>query len=152
NTVALKPTYGRVSRFGLIAFASSLDQIGPFTRSARDAALLMQAIAGHDPLDSTSVDELVPNYTAALTGEVKGLRVGVPAEYLVEGTEPGVRQAIEEAIATLKSLGAEVGECLLPHTRYGVAAYYIIAPAECSANLARYDGVKYGFALKGHAE
>ena len=151
NTVALKPTYGRVSRFGLIAFASSLDQIGPFTRTARDAAILMQAIAGHDPLDSTSVDTPVPNYEAALTGDIKGLRVGVPAEYFVEGTEPGVRQVVEQAIETLKSLGAEVGECSLPHTRYGVAAYYIIAPAECSANLARYDGVKYGFSLKEHA-
>ncbi|MGZ3581856.1 MAG: Asp-tRNA(Asn)/Glu-tRNA(Gln) amidotransferase subunit GatA [Ktedonobacterales bacterium] len=151
NTVALKPTYGRVSRFGLVAFASSLDQIGPFTRTARDSAILMQAIAGHDPLDSTSVDTPVPNYEAALTGDIKGLRVGVPAEYFVEGTEPGVRQAVEQAIETLKSLGAEVGETSLPHTRYGVAAYYIIAPAEASANLARYDGVKYGFSLKEHA-
>jgi aspartyl-tRNA(Asn)/glutamyl-tRNA(Gln) amidotransferase subunit A len=152
NTVALKPTYGRVSRFGLVAFASSLDQIGPFARSARDAALLLQAIAGHDPMDSTSVDILVPDYIAALTGDVAGLRVGVPAEYFVEGTAPGVRAVVEQAIETLKSLGAEVGECSLPHTRYGVAAYYIIAPAEASANLARYDGVKYGFALKDHAE
>lgn len=148
NTVALKPTYGRVSRFGLVAFASSLDQIGPFARSARDAALLMQAIAGYDPLDSTSINAPVPNYTEALTGDVKGLRIGVPSEYFVEGTEPGVRAAVEQAVETLKSLGAEVGECSLPHTRYGVAAYYIIAPAECSANLARYDGVKYGFSSK----
>ncbi|HLJ80337.1 MAG TPA: Asp-tRNA(Asn)/Glu-tRNA(Gln) amidotransferase subunit GatA [Ktedonobacterales bacterium] len=148
NTVAMKPTYGRVSRFGLVAFASSLDQIGPFARSARDAALLLQAIAGHDPMDSTSVDEPVPDYLAALTGDVKGLRIGVPHEYFVEGTEPGVRRVIDEAIETFKSLGAEVGECSLPHTRFGVAAYYIIAPAECSANLARYDGVKYGFALR----
>jgi len=145
NTVALKPTYGRVSRFGLIAFASSLDQIGPFTRSARDAALMMQAIAGYDRLDSTSVNTPAPNYTDALTGDVRGLRIGVPQEYFVEGTEPGVRAVVEQAIETLKSLGAEVGECSLPHTRYGVAAYYIIAPAECSANLARYDGVKYGY-------
>jgi len=152
NTVALKPTYGRVSRFGLVAFASSLDQIGPFARSARDAALLLQAIAGHDPFDSTSVDAPVPDYAAALSGDIKGLRVGVPAEYFVEGVEPGVRQAVEEAIETLKAQGAEVGECSLPHTRYGVAAYYIIAPAECSANLARYDGVKYGFALRGEAD
>ncbi|MGH2516937.1 MAG: amidase family protein, partial [Ktedonobacterales bacterium] len=148
NTVALKPTYGRVSRFGLIAFASSLDQIGPFTRSARDAALLLQAIAGYDAQDSTSIDEPVPDYSAALTGDVTGLRIGVPREYFVEGTEPGVRTVIDEAIATFKALGAEVGECSLPHTRFGVAAYYIIAPAECSANLARYDGVKYGFALR----
>jgi len=148
NTVALKPTYGRVSRFGLVAFASSLDQIGPFTRSARDAALLLQVIAGHDPKDSTSVNAPVPDYLAALTGDIHGLRIGVPQEYFVEGTEPGVRKAVDEAIATFKSLGAEVGECSLPHTRFGVAAYYIIAPAECSANLARYDGVKYGFALR----
>ncbi len=148
NTVALKPTYGRVSRFGLIAFASSLDQIGPFTRSARDAALMMQAIAGYDALDSTSIKAPTPNYTEALTGDVRGLRIGVPSEYFVEGTEPGVRAVVEQAIETLKSLGAEVGECSLPHTRYGVAAYYIIAPAECSANLARYDGVKYGASSK----
>ncbi len=148
NTVALKPTYGRVSRFGLIAFASSLDQIGPFTRSARDAALMMQAIAGYDPLDSTSVNTPTPNYSEALTGDIRGLRIGVPQEYFVEGTEPGVRAVVEQAIETLKSLGAEVGECSLPHTRYGVAAYYIIAPAECSANLARYDGVKYGYSSR----
>ena len=148
NTVALKPTYGRVSRFGLIAFASSLDQIGPFTRSARDAALMLQAIAGYDPLDSTSVNTPTPNYAEALTGDIRGLRIGVPQEYFVEGTEPGVRAVVEQAIETLKSLGAEIGECSLPHTRFGVAAYYIIAPAECSANLARYDGVKYGFSSK----
>lgn len=148
NTVALKPTYGRVSRFGLIAFASSLDQIGPFTRSARDMALMMQTIAGYDPLDSTSINAPVPNYTEALTGDIKGLRIGVPAEYFVEGTDPGVRAVVEQTIETLKSLGAEVGECSLPHTRYGIAAYYIIAPAECSANLARYDGVKYGYSSK----
>jgi len=148
NTVALKPTYGRVSRFGLIAFASSLDQIGPFTRSARDMALMMQAIAGYDPLDSTSLNAPVPNYSEALTGDIKGLRIGVPTEYFVEGTDPGVRAVVEQAIETLKSLGAEVGEVSLPHTRYGIAAYYIIAPAECSANLARYDGVKYGYSSK----
>jgi aspartyl-tRNA(Asn)/glutamyl-tRNA(Gln) amidotransferase subunit A len=148
NTTALKPTYGRVSRFGLIAFASSLDQIGPFTRSARDMALMLQAIAGYDPLDSTSINAPVPDYSAALTGDIKGMRIGVPQEYFVEGTEPGVRAAVEQAIETLKSLGAEVGECSLPHTRYGVAAYYIIAPAECSANLSRYDGVKYGHTSK----
>jgi aspartyl-tRNA(Asn)/glutamyl-tRNA(Gln) amidotransferase subunit A len=148
NTTALKPTYGRVSRFGLIAFASSLDQIGPFTRNARDMALMLQAIAGYDPLDSTSINAPVPDYSAALTGDIKGMRIGVPQEYFVEGTEPGVRAAVEQAIETLKSLGAEVGECSLPHTRYGVAAYYIIAPAECSANLSRYDGVKYGHTSK----
>jgi aspartyl-tRNA(Asn)/glutamyl-tRNA(Gln) amidotransferase subunit A len=148
NTVALKPTYGRVSRYGLVAFASSLDQVGPFARSARDAALLLQAVAGHDRMDSTSEDEPVPDYLAALTGDIKGLRVGVPKEYLVEGVEPGVQKSVEQAIETLKSLGAEIGEVSLPHTRYGVAAYYIIAPAEASANLARYDGVKYGLSAR----
>jgi aspartyl-tRNA(Asn)/glutamyl-tRNA(Gln) amidotransferase subunit A len=147
NTVALKPTYGRVSRYGLIAFASSLDQIGPFARSARDCALLLSAIAGYDPLDSTSVDEPVPDYLAALTGDIKGLRVGVPVEYSGAGVEPGVQRRIDETIAVLKNLGAEVGTCSLPHTRFGVAAYYIIAPAEASANLARYDGVKYGLSM-----
>lgn len=145
NTVALKPTYGRVSRFGLVAFASSLDQIGPFARSAYDAATLLQAIAGYDPLDSTSVDVPVPDYLEALTGDVRGLRVGVPQEYFVEGLDAGVRAVVEETIAHLRTMGAEVGECSLPHSRFGVAAYYIIAPAEASANLARYDGVKYGF-------
>ena len=147
NTVALKPTYGRVSRYGLIAFASSLDQIGPFARTAHDCALLLGAVAGYDPLDSTSVDEPVPDYLAALTGDIKGLRVGVPREYAGEGVEPGVQARIEEAIKTLERLGAKVKPCSLPNTRYGVAAYYIIAPAEASANLARYDGVKYGLSV-----
>lgn len=148
NLTALKPSYGRVSRFGLVAFASSLDQIGPFGRDARDVALLLQAIAGHDPLDSTAVDVPVPDYTAALTGDLKGLRVGIPQEYWIEGTEPGVVTSVREAIETLRSLGAEIGEVSLPNTRYGVAAYYIIAPAEASANLARYDGIKYGFSIR----
>ncbi len=148
NTVAVKPTYGRVSRFGLIAFASSLDQIGPFARSARDAAMMMQAISGHDPLDATSVAEVVPDYAAALTGDIKGMRIGVPQEYFVEGVEPGVRASVESTIKQLEALGAEIGECSLPHTKYGIAAYYIIAPAECSANLARFDGVKYGFSAR----
>jgi aspartyl-tRNA(Asn)/glutamyl-tRNA(Gln) amidotransferase subunit A len=143
NTTALKPTYGRVSRFGLIAFASSLDQIGPFTHNARDMALMMQVIAGYDPLDSTSINAPVPDYSAALSGDIKGMRIGVPSEYFVEGTEPGVRAALDQAIETLKSMGAEIGECSLPHTRFGIAAYYIIAPAEASANLARYDGIRY---------
>ena len=152
GTVGLKPTYGRVSRYGLVAFASSLDQIGPLARSARDAALMLQAVAGHDVLDSTSVDVPVPDYAAALTGDVRGLRIGIPREYFVEGVEPGVRAVVERAIETFKGLGAVVEETTLPHTRYGVAAYYIIAPAEASANLARYDGVKYGFAERGEAE
>jgi aspartyl-tRNA(Asn)/glutamyl-tRNA(Gln) amidotransferase subunit A len=148
NVTALKPSYGRVSRFGLVAFASSLDQIGPFGKDARDVALLMQAIAGHDPLDSTAVNVPVPDYTAALTGDLKGLRIGIPQEYWVEGTEPGVVASVRKAIETLRGLGAEVGEVSLPNTRYGVAAYYIIAPAEASANLARYDGIKYGFSIR----
>jgi aspartyl-tRNA(Asn)/glutamyl-tRNA(Gln) amidotransferase subunit A len=147
NTVAVKPTYGRVSRYGLVAFASSLDQIGPFARSARDAALLLGTVAGHDPLDSTSADEPVPDYLAALTGKIEGLRVGIPAEYAGEGVEPGVQACIDQAAETLRQLGATTGACSLPHTRYGVAAYYIIAPAEASANLARYDGVKYGLSV-----
>jgi aspartyl-tRNA(Asn)/glutamyl-tRNA(Gln) amidotransferase subunit A len=148
NVVGLKPTYGRVSRFGLVAFASSLDQIGPFTRSARDAALLMQAIAGADPRDATCSPEAVPDYTAALSGDIKGMRIGVPMEYWVKGTQPGVEKAVRAAIETLRELGAEVEEVSLPHTRFGVSAYYIIAPAEASANLSRYDGVKYGYSYR----
>jgi aspartyl-tRNA(Asn)/glutamyl-tRNA(Gln) amidotransferase subunit A len=145
NVVGLKPTYGRVSRFGLIAFASSLDQIGPFARSSRDAALLLQVIAGQDPRDSTSSPNPVPDYSAALNGSIKGLRIGVPEEYWVEGTQPGVVSVVKEAIERLREMGAEISDVSLPHTKYGVAAYYIVAPAEASANLARYDGVKYGF-------
>jgi aspartyl-tRNA(Asn)/glutamyl-tRNA(Gln) amidotransferase subunit A len=148
NVVGLKPTYGRVSRFGLVAFASSLDQIGPFTRSARDAALIMQAISGVDPRDATSSPEAVADYTAALNGDIKGLRIGVPAEYWVEGTQPGVVQAARASIEKLRELGAEVEDVSLPHTRFGVPAYYIIAPAEASANLSRYDGVKYGYSYR----
>src|SRR6266480_157669 len=148
NVVGLKPTYGRVSRYGLVAFASSLDQIGPFARNARDAALLMQAIAGPDPCDSTCSPMPVPDYSAALTESIKGLRIGVPEEYWVEGMQPGVIQAVREDIEILRELGAEVSDVSLPHTKYGVAAYYIIAPAEASANLARYDGVKYGYSYR----
>jgi len=148
NVVGLKPTYGRVSRFGLVAFASSLDQIGPFTRSARDAALIMQTISGADPRDSTCSPEPVGDYIAALHGDIKGLRIGVPAEYWVEGTQPGVVQAARASIEKLRELGAEVEEVSLPHTRFGVPAYYIIAPAEASANLSRYDGVKYGYSYR----
>lgn len=148
NVLGLKPTYGRVSRFGLVAFASSLDQIGPFARTARDAALLLQAIAGPDPRDSTASNKPVPDYTAALTGSIKGMRIGVPEEYWVEGTQPGVVKAVREDIELLREMGAEVSDVSLPHTRYGVAAYYIIAPAEASANLARYDGVKYGYSYR----
>ncbi|MGH2445122.1 MAG: Asp-tRNA(Asn)/Glu-tRNA(Gln) amidotransferase subunit GatA [Candidatus Limnocylindria bacterium] len=144
GSVGLKPTYGRVSRYGMIAFASSLDQGGPFTRSVADSALVLGAIAGHDPRDSTSVDASVPDYAAALTGDVKGLRLGVPREYFVAGMEPGVETAVRAAIETLHDLGAEIVEVSLPSTDRGLATYYIIAPAEASANLARFDGVRYG--------
>ena len=148
NVVGLKPTYGRVSRFGLVAFASSLDQIGPFARDARDAGLLLQAIAGHDPCDATSSPHPVGNYTANMSGDIKGLRVGVPEEYWVEGTQPEVVAAVRADIEKLRELGAIVEPVSLPHTRYGVAAYYIVAPAEASANLSRYDGVKYGYSYR----
>jgi len=149
SVVGLKPTYGRVSRYGLVAFASSLDQIGPLTRDVTDCALVMNVIAGHDACDSTSVDRPVPDYTKSLVPDLKGLRIGIPKEYFVKGMESGVEQAIRQAIARLKELGAEVDwEVSLPHTRYALACYYIIAPSEAMANLARYDGVKYGFSAK----
>ena len=144
GTVGLKPTYGRVSRFGMIAFASSLDQAGPLTRSVRDAALVLGAIAGHDPRDSTSVETPVPDYAAALTGDVRGLRLGVPREYFVAGMEPGVEAAVRDALLLMRELGAEIVDVSLPSTDRGLATYYIIAPAEASANLARFDGVRYG--------
>lgn len=140
----LKPTYGRVSRYGLIAFGSSLDQIGPLARTVEDLALVMQVLAGHDPLDGTSAPQPVPNYRAALTGDMKGLRVGVPQEYFVEGMQPGVEQAIRESLAALQDLGAELVDVSLPYTKYALPVYYIIAPAEASSNLARFDGVRYG--------
>jgi aspartyl-tRNA(Asn)/glutamyl-tRNA(Gln) amidotransferase subunit A len=143
--VGMKPTYGRISRYGMIAFASSLDQCGPLGRSVRDVALVLRALAGHDPRDSTSVDEPVPDYAAALSGEVRGMRLGVPREYFVAGMEPGVETAVRAAIGILEGLGAEIVEVSLPSTDAGLATYYIIAPAEASANLARYDGVKYGY-------
>jgi aspartyl-tRNA(Asn)/glutamyl-tRNA(Gln) amidotransferase subunit A len=146
--VGLKPTYGRVSRFGLVAFASSLDQIGPFARSAHDAALLLQAIAGEDSQDATCSPQAVPDYSTGLNGSIKGLRIGVPEEYWVDGMQQGVVKAVREDIEVLREMGAEVSEVSLPHTKYGVAAYYIIAPAEASANLARYDGVKYGYSYR----
>lgn len=148
NLVGLKPTYGRVSRYGLIAFGSSLDQIGPFARDARDAATLLQTIAGHDANDSTSSPSAVQDYNAALTGNIKGMRIGIPDEYWIEGTQPGVIAVMKQAIEHLRELGAELSPVSLPHTKYGVAAYYIIAPAEASSNLARYDGVKYGYAYR----
>lgn len=142
--VGLKPTYGRVSRYGLIAFASSLDQIGPLTKDVTDAALLLKIIAGHDPRDSTSVDLPVPDYRQNLVRDVKGLRLGIPKEYFVDGMDPEVTQAIRAAIDVLKQQGAVINEVSLPHTEYAVATYYIIATAEASSNLARYDGVQYG--------
>jgi aspartyl-tRNA(Asn)/glutamyl-tRNA(Gln) amidotransferase subunit A len=145
GVVGLKPTYGRVSRFGLVAFASSLDQVGPITKDVEDAALLLQVIAGHDKRDSTSVDRPVPDFRNSLREPLKGLRLGIPKEYFIEGMNPEVAAAVQGAIKTCEDLGAEMLEVSLPHTDYGVAAYYIIAPAEASSNLARYDGVKYGF-------
>jgi len=142
--VGLKPTYGRVSRFGLVAFASSLDQIGPITKDVRDAALLLHVVAGYDRRDSTSVDLPVPDYPECIREPVDGLRLGIPREYFVEGMHPDVLSRVRQAIETCRELGGEVVEVSLPHTAYGVAAYYIIAPAEASSNLARYDGVKYG--------
>jgi aspartyl-tRNA(Asn)/glutamyl-tRNA(Gln) amidotransferase subunit A len=142
--VGLKPTYGRVSRFGLIAFASSLDQIGPFTKTVRDAALLLTAISGRDPQDSTSLNEPVPDYTATLGQEIKGMRIGLPREYFIEGVDPQVDAAVRAAIKHYESLGAEIVEVSLPHTEHAVGVYYIIATAEASANLARFDGVRYG--------
>jgi aspartyl-tRNA(Asn)/glutamyl-tRNA(Gln) amidotransferase subunit A len=144
GVVGMKPTYGRVSRYGLIAFASSLDQIGPMTRDVRDSALLLQAIAGHDPQDSTSANVEVPDYLAELEGGVAGLRVGVVKELMGEGIETGPREVVERVARGLEDVGAEVGEVSLPHSRYGLSAYYIIAPAEVSSNLARFDGVRYG--------
>ena len=144
SVTGLKPTYGRVSRYGLVAFASSLDQIGPLTKDVTDCALVMNAISGYDERDSTSVPEPVPDFTACLTGNIKGMKLGVPEEYFVEGIQPGVDSVIRAAISKFKELGASVEEVSLPHTGYALAVYYIIAPSEASANLARYDGVKYG--------
>ena len=145
GVVGLKPTYGRVSRYGLIAFASSLDQIGPLTKDVADAAIVLGAIAGHDPRDSTTADVPVPDYRAGLVPDVKGMRLAVPREYFVEGMQPGMAETVRGAIAALEAMGAEVGEVSLPSTRHALATYYIIAPAEASANLARFDGIKYGY-------
>ena len=142
--VGFKPSYGRVSRFGLVAFASSLDQAGPLTKTVRDAALIMNAIAGHDPQDSTCLNEPVPDYTAALGRDLRGVRLGLPKEYMIEGIEPQVKSAIDAAIAQFETLGAEIVDVSLPQTDYAIAVYYILATAEASANLARFDGVRYG--------
>lgn len=144
GVVGLKPTYGRVSRFGLVAFASSLDQIGPITKNVEDAAYVLQAIAGYDELDSTSANVDVPDFRAALTGEVKGLRIGVPRELLGEGIDPEVREAVLAALKQLESMGATWGEISMPHTEYAVPAYYLLSSSEASSNLARFDGVRYG--------
>jgi aspartyl-tRNA(Asn)/glutamyl-tRNA(Gln) amidotransferase subunit A len=153
--VGIKPTYGRVSRYGIVAFASSLDQIGPFGRDTRDAALLLGAIAGHDPRDSTSAPLVVPDYAAALpdgddeaAATLRGLRIGLPKQYFVTGMEPGVEARVREAVAALEAAGAVIVDVDLPHTDYGLATYYIIAPAEASANLARYDGIRFGFSVR----
>ncbi|TMA57243.1 MAG: Asp-tRNA(Asn)/Glu-tRNA(Gln) amidotransferase subunit GatA [Deltaproteobacteria bacterium] len=145
GVVGVKPTYGRVSRFGVVAYASSLDQVGPLAKDVQDCALVLQAIAGHDPRDSTSVDRPVPNYQATLTQGVQGLKVGIPQEYFVEGMQPEVETAVHQAIAALAALGAQPVSISLPHTEYAIATYYLIATAEASSNLARYDGVKYGY-------
>jgi aspartyl-tRNA(Asn)/glutamyl-tRNA(Gln) amidotransferase subunit A len=149
GVVGMKPTYGRVSRYGLIAFASSLDQVGPFARDVRDAALLLRAVSGHDPRDATSVPDAVPDYVATLDDGVQGLRIGVVQEAFVEGTQPGVQARVRDAVELLAKLGADVGEASLPSFDAALSAYYLIAPAECSSNLARYDGVRYGLRVSG---
>lgn len=143
--VGLKPTYGRVSRFGLIAFASSLDQIGPLTRNVKDNALALNAISGYDEKDGTSAGVSVPDFTADLTGDIKGMKIALPKEYLGEGVQPDVREAVLKAAETFKALGATVEEVSLPHSKYGIAAYYIIASSEASSNLQRFDGIRYGY-------
>jgi aspartyl-tRNA(Asn)/glutamyl-tRNA(Gln) amidotransferase subunit A len=144
GVVGVKPTYGRVSRFGAVAFASSLDQIGPLSKNVRDSALIMNAIAGHDRQDTTCLNEPVPDYTAALGRDLHDIRLGLPKEYMIEGIDPQVKKAVDAAVKQLQSLGAEIVEVSLPHTEYAIAVYYILATAEASANLARFDGVRYG--------
>ena len=148
GVVGIKPTYGRVSRYGLVAFASSLDQIGPFTKDVTDCAIVLEAICGQDPKDATSAPEAVPNWREAMKQDVRGLRIGVPREYFGEGTDPAVEQSVRAAIEQLVALGVEVEDVSLPHTDHALATYYIIAPAEASANLARYDGIRYGHAAQ----
>jgi aspartyl-tRNA(Asn)/glutamyl-tRNA(Gln) amidotransferase subunit A len=145
GVVGMKPTYGRVSRFGLVAFASSLDQVGPFARTTEDAALLLDAIAGHDPRDSTSINQPTPRYAEAIKRPLAGLKVGIVKEHFAAGLDAEVEAAVRQAIDAYRSLGAEIREISLPHSKYGVAAYYVIAPSEASSNLARYDGVHYGY-------
>jgi len=152
GVVGMKPTYGRVSRYGLVAFASSLDQIGPITKDVEDCAILMNAISGYDPCDSTSANVEVPDYKQSLVKGVQGIRIGIPDEYFVEGMDPDVERSVKEAIGQFEKWGAEVRRVSLPHTEYAVAIYYIIATAEASSNLARYDGVKYGLRSKGYGD
>src|SRR5437899_1835907 len=149
GVVGLKPTYGRVSRYGLIAFASSLDHIGPLARTVKDAAIMLRTIAGRDPMDSTSAELPVPDYVCELDKPVKGLKIGVAKEYFGEGLEPETRSAVEAGLQKLASLGCEVVKVSLPHTKYAIPAYYLVATAEASSNLARFDGVRYGFRVKG---
>jgi aspartyl-tRNA(Asn)/glutamyl-tRNA(Gln) amidotransferase subunit A len=147
--VGIKPTYGRCSRWGIVAFASSLDQAGPFTRTVRDNAILLRSMAGHDPKDTTSVDRPVPDYESAVGKSVKGMRIGIPKEYRIEGMPPEIEKLWEQGAAWLKNAGAEMVDISLPHTKYALPAYYIVAPAEASSNLARYDGVRYGLREQG---
>ena len=151
GTVGIKPTYGRCSRWGIVAFASSLDQAGPMARSVKDCALMLGAMAGHDPKDSTSVDLPVPDYSKALTGDVRGLRVGIPKEYRLDGMSPEIEKLWHEGAEWLKKQGAEIKDVSLPHTKYALPTYYIIAPAEASSNLARYDGVRFGLRVPGES-
>ncbi len=148
GVVGFKPTYGRVSRYGLIAFASSLDQIGPITRNVEDCASLLEVISGHDEMDSTSVNRDVPRYTDSLSKDINGMKIGIPSEYFTSGIDKGVKERVEEAIEVFRSLGAETVDVSLPHTKYAVSCYYIIGPAEASSNLGRYDGVHYGHRTK----
>lgn len=148
GTVGIKPTYGRCSRWGIVAFASSLDQAGPMTKSVRDAAIMLEAMAGHDPKDSTSADLAVPDFEAALTGDVRGKKIGIPKEYRMDGMPDEIETLWAEGIAMMKDAGAEIIDISLPHTKYALPAYYVIAPAEASSNLARYDGVRYGHRAK----
>ena len=152
GVVGFKPTYGRVSRYGMIAMASSLDQAGTFSLTVEDTATLLTAISGADPHDATSVDQPVPDYRKALTGDVKGLKVGLPKEYFIDGVQPEVEQAVRAAADELKAQGAEITEISLPHTKYSIAVYYIVMPAEASSNLARYDGIRYGYSAETDPE
>ncbi len=149
GVVGLKPTYGRVSRYGLVAFASSLDQIGPITKNVRDAAILMNIISGNDPMDSTSAPVIVPDFTASIGKDIKGLKIGIPKEYFIEGIAPEVEKSVRDAIKQYEALGAIPVDMSLPHSGYAIAAYYVLATSEASSNLARYDGVKYGFRAEG---